>query len=1425
MDWSDQYVLLREGGYGDAEIQGEKQRQYNLLKEGGYDDEKIKSYFGEGRGLVEPVPQERGWGEFFQSAGADVGKGVQEAPGAVMSGVLDAHTGMVEGVGFIMGLKAPSELPAESGGVSIDLKTGATSALAPETPNKEYIDYLKELSEGSKPTSVTGTLIQQAARFSAAFMTIAGGLEVAGVGGAGALLGTAGKVAETSLTAGAAGFLAMEPYEGNIANTIEALDPGLKDSWFTFLATDPNDGEGMARFKNAVAEAGFGAVAEGLLIAAGAGLRQIKALRKSYQTVRVEDEINASIDVGGDRFRRVAQDNMTRRSSDTGEPLHKIAADARRDPSIREDLLVENPIFRDSVIRTADGQLEKVYSGYARGTVTDMSRQRMDPQALYGPGIYTTVDPEIASSYTANKLGGTDFAHTPTVEELRAFYKPGEIVDGIGGAKDKVLGFHETKGGNWFVEVQAISPTSHTPLGSPRTHSTVPRAQSLADKKIISEPAGPNVAPSHLNLKNPLKIEESYASAEVTKLVENLPDRYKGQIKLPEAEKFTGKDIYNLLEDAFGGSKKAVNKFLEEQGYDGIAHIGGQIMGKGGKLHQVYVAFDPANVKGAFLEPAYIPLGKAKPLNNLGPVGREENMVTAAMSRDPDLKKVLADFAASESGELKVPTLADVAEARNNIHEQIVDDRDPLYLLTKGYAENNPKLLRRALQTDNLVTLLNGTYGRAKYFWEEGVHLANGKKVGPALYRIAEKTSRAIREELTAQGNDATLAISASAQHVKKQLLENYQGLIQYAEEGALVPKGSHLKVTSLPENTGDPMEFLRVETLRLARAVEGNKARLALANLVADEVPLKRAPNLVYPKSGTGEAPSGVRPSIGHTYEKAQAVLTAANKNDMLVVVDGAHYRLDIGEDIVKSFHTLAAQDMDIIERTMGLGGKLVRLAVNKNPFFQIAQMAKDEVWQAITREDPAFPFHEVFVGLRDMFGFDRSVHSAYKRMGSDTASLNKFLERNFKNPLPDPKSVGLYGVLRNVIHFPNDALSMIADVTFHAGRVGQFSRALKKGTVIEDAAVQAREGRMDMQRMGSATRRRNGMIAFLGVAINDIERIGAAFKSRPVQTTLVASMALTLPGIASWAMYKDEDWYKAAPEWQKDMAIPITKDFWVPVPQILGQIFVGLPRAILEDVVNDNPAAMESILARVLASTMPPFLPDAAKPIMEHAFNFNVRTGGPLMSDSVRNRLPPERYTAYTSESAKEASRYIYDTTGMGMAPVAIDNYIKSWTGKFGEQALKWSDDALVASGAIEDPVKPSEGLEGNPFFRSYMARNPSLNDARISRFYDRMREHDELMGSLRQLKKEMVLGAQGDRYIKMLEENAQDLADLGGMKKALDNQRQMADNIYLNRSINPDEKRQLLDLLYGTMAQTAENGNLLMDILDMVKDGTAK
>ncbi len=234
-----------------------------------------------------------------------------------------------------------------------------------------------------------------------------------------------------------------------------------------------------------------------------------------------------------------------------------------------------------SKVRTASGDIATVY----HGTQSPAEIQKIDPQkfdsgALYGPGFYTTQDVEVAAG-EKGYAGTKKFEGRLSVDQLRNYYTPGRIVPSYAGY-DKVLKFHEqgSWGSPWSVEVIAVEKDgSPKPGARPRVHQTPPSGSAIAR---------PHAYEYHLDIRNPFDINSKYYGATVNDLLTKAAAKYDAsdpyalhlngptQVRTIHDDAFLdGNDLYGKLKRLFNGDKQAVNKFLAEEGYDGITHTGG----------------------------------------------------------------------------------------------------------------------------------------------------------------------------------------------------------------------------------------------------------------------------------------------------------------------------------------------------------------------------------------------------------------------------------------------------------------------------------------------------------------------------------------------------------------------------------------------------------------------------------------------------------------------------------------------------------------------------------------------------------------------------------------------------------------------------------------------------------------------------------
>lgn len=188
---------------------------------------------------------------------------------------------------------------------------------------------------------------------------------------------------------------------------------------------------------------------------------------------------------------------------------------------------------------------------------------KFDRNAAYGPGYYTTADPSLASEYAS-------LDDSPIVE--------------MRNNKEMFMRGHER---NAAFRREDAARYAADPERAGRALQDAAREDALA-AKIREELAKmpelrPNVRTQFLDVRNPFDLEATY------------PANTFGS--LPEA---SGKDLFRSLQGY--GMPDAATAQLRDLGYDGIKHLGGQIVGD--RPHDVFIAFDPSQVYAPWVAPA-----------------------------------------------------------------------------------------------------------------------------------------------------------------------------------------------------------------------------------------------------------------------------------------------------------------------------------------------------------------------------------------------------------------------------------------------------------------------------------------------------------------------------------------------------------------------------------------------------------------------------------------------------------------------------------------------------------------------------------------------------------------------------------------------------------------------------------------------------
>ena len=529
----------------------------------------------------------------------------------------------------------------------------------------------------------------------------------------------------------------------------------------------------------------------------------------------------------------------------------------------------------------------------------------------------------------------------------------------------------------------------------------------------------------------------------------------------------------------------------------------------------------------------------------------------------------------------------------------------------------------------------------------------------------------------------------------------------------------------------------------------------------------------------------------------------TKLNPDEFPTFADGVMTKLTIAKNIpaeqrplaVGLIKTLRATDSgayNVIKTVLTpliLPAKLLRSVVSLPPSFSLRILEYDSVLQAATNKGIATTATENIVrtvgdGLWHAFG-QTSLWNEAKRAGLMTDVLEQLSDEDYIRSHIDQKDpTFLNGVWNGVGNFSGVMPLYRLARNFRAtmGQViptGVYAAAKRASEASGEALDPYKTG----FNMSEAVFHRPGYGGDLGRTLNSMAfpflayakmlrtaAVGMVVKPNPVLYGWGGVMATVT--LANWYQNKDQEWYKALPDWQKDKVIfehfgpdwektdkldvngnPIwiphgyTVPIWEWTP-LLSIFFSALPRRMAQAIHDQDPTAIEKGWGATVASGLtPPGMTGATAlaPLVENMANKSFLTNQPLASDSViKAHSTPEQLTPYTSGTAHLLAQVIGHVPILGnVAPWQIDNVIKTWTGKPGQVALQLIDQAAEKLGTEPrgkhiDMTTPEvlEALIGGSAFTQYQ---PGANTQQMRDYWTLQDNVDQQHGDIVQAMKD--------------------------------------------------------------------------------------
>ena len=458
----------------------------------------------------------------------------------------------------------------------------------------------------------------------------------------------------------------------------------------------------------------------------------------------------------------------------------------------------------------------------------------------------------------------------------------------------------------------------------------------------------------------------------------------------------------------------------------------------------------------------------------------------------------------------------------------------------------------------------------------------------------------------------------------------------------------------------------------------------------------------------------------------------TVGRKNVVNVTLNGVKTPFEVEPEIYKVFNNLDKESSNTLIKILAKPASVLRAGATLTPEFAMRNPMRD-VWNAFVNSKSGFnPITDFPKGLASVIKKDKYYTGYLKSAGGfgnilsmDRQSYRRAVENVLKQPISKkfinvltPK--GFINVLRSV-----------SDVTETATKVGEFRKALSKGTSSAEAAYRARD-LMDFARSGSAIRPANRVVAFLNANIQGKSRLVRAIQDNPAKVTakLGASMVLPTIGIKYISEKLANEKQKAiiddAPDW-------LRSSFWLlPVPgtDIVARIPKPFDIAVVANTTErfmdyafkKDPNAFDGFLAQTVKDNSLPVMMTGILPMMEAMSNYSLFREGPIIPRREEYLERQSQFDPRTSLLARGIAPGVEGILGSRSnlsSPRSIDYMLRSATGGLGSYALDAIDWFLDKTGIV-DVNRPAKNITQQPLIKGFTV-NQLASGKSVGELYD--------------------------------------------------------------------------------------------------------
>ena len=492
----------------------------------------------------------------------------------------------------------------------------------------------------------------------------------------------------------------------------------------------------------------------------------------------------------------------------------------------------------------------------------------------------------------------------------------------------------------------------------------------------------------------------------------------------------------------------------------------------------------------------------------------------------------------------------------------------------------------------------------------------------------------------------------------------------------------------------------------------------------------------------------------------------------------------------------------------------RLVTQLITIDPSFMIANFIRDTGSAfVIGRDEGNIPVVSAIKGfgealledeaMRTMMAAGAAFESGYVT-GGDPRQVKKIIKEAMKSR----------GFAATVLNTPQKLLRAwmhLGASIENSNRMAIYNAAIKAGKSKKRAAYEAKD-LMDFSMGGDWTivQFLIQTVPFMNARLQGLYRLGRGAVENPRGFT-VKGMLIGLAGFALYSMFKDDEWYKERPIWERHAYFMWKigdRIYRLPKPFEVGALFNTIPEMFMNYANSEETDAGQDLMRefghmiRETFSLSP--IPQTLAPVVEAGANYNFFRRAPIVSYYEQNRLPPDQYRYRTSPTMIELAKRLpagLDTWTFGRirSPLHLQNAYEGYTGTIGRYLLQASDAAVRA--ALDYPLPPAMEAQDIPVYGRFVRGDDT---PRVTKYEDevyRMLNFTTMVqGSLAFHERHGNV----EEYLATHEEHLPYIRAAGSLESVredIQDVNRAIQQIYMDPEMDPQQKQQEIDLLEET------------------------